>query len=352
TLVINSNKTKLISKGTSTFDGNVVVAKNNQKLTADHVTVMQNSAGQVESFTAVGKVKLTEPGMRLLGNRGKLFLKDNRKIMYKANYRIYDHHATGNAEHLEVLQDQIINMPNATYSTCAPNDQIWKLSAKQVKLNKHTGRGEAWHAKMYIKDTPIFYWPYVNFPLDKRRQTGFLLPIISSNSNDGFTLGIPWYWNIAPNYDYTFSPIYMSKRGIKFNNQFRYLTNKSLGVIRCNVLFKDREYKNYIKQKINNRGSIPANDLRYIKLFNSKNDFRYGVAYHNISDLDSLGKVYINYNRVSDDHYLRDFGKDLGQVGINSLFKVTKNHNKIHNFYGAGAYLEELLHSTSLHLEQ
>lgn len=352
TLVINSNKTKLISKGRSRFDGNVVVAKNNQKLTADHVIVIQNSAGQVESFTAVGKVKLTEPGIRLLGNRGKLFLKDNRKIMYKANYRIYDKHATGNADHLEVLQDQIINMPNATYSTCAPNEQIWKLSAKQVKLNKNTGRGEAWHAKMYIKDTPIFYWPYVNFPLDKRRQTGFLLPIISSNSNDGFTLGIPWYWNIAPNYDYTFSPIYMSKRGVKFNNQFRYLTNKSFGVIRFNFLFKDREYKNYIKQTINNRGSIQENDLRYLKLFNSKNDFRYGIAYHNISNLDSLGKVYINYNRVSDDHYLKDFGKDLGQVSINSLFKVTKNHNKINNFYGAGAYLEELLHSSSLHLEQ
>lgn len=349
TLVINADRTKLIPKGKSTFEGNVVIAKNNQKLTTERAIVTQNSEGRIASFLAIGKVKLLEPGIRLLGSKGNFIVQENYKIMYNINYRIYNRHATGDAEQLEVFEDQTMIMPNATYTTCAPNNQVWKLHAKRVKLNQVTGRGEAWHAKMYIKDVPIFYWPYVNFPLDKRRQTGFLLPIINNNTNDGFTVGLPWYWNIATNYDYTFSPIYMTKRGLKVNNQFRYLTNKSLGVIRFNFIFKDNAYKNYINEKISHRTAILDNDLRYNRLFNAKKNVRYGITYHNINYINNIGKMYINYNKVSDDHYLKDFGKDLGQVRLNSSFK---NFGKYHNLYGAGASIEELSHSSSQHLEQ
>ena len=349
TLIINSDQTKLVSKGLSSFDGNVVVAKNNQQLTADHATVQQNSNEEIESYKANGNVKLTEPGLRVIGSSAEVLQKKGYKVIYDANYRMYARHATGDASKIEIFKDNTMHMPNASYTTCKPGDNNWRLAAKKVKLNKSTGRGEAWHAKMYVKDVPIFYWPYINFPIDRRRQSGFLLPTMGSSSKHGATLGLPWYWNVAENYDYTISPFYLSKRGYKFDNQFRYLTNKSLGIFRFNILSKDKGYSNFVREKIASPGNMATNDMRYRSL--RSNNKRYAVWISNNTEIEKNWNLYVNYNKVSDSNYLQDFGQDIGQSNLNSIAKFS-NSNPANISSNSGSSLEEIMHSSSLHLEQ
>jgi LPS-assembly protein len=69
------------------------------------------------------------------------------------------------------------------------------------------------HARLRIRGIPVLYTPYINFPIDDRRKSGFLVPSIGSSDDNGFELITPYYWNIAPNLDATFYPRYMSKRG-------------------------------------------------------------------------------------------------------------------------------------------
>lgn len=308
TVIIKADQTKLINKGLSNFNGNVLIAKNNQQLTADQAKVQQNAKGEIESFTAIGNVNLIEPNMRIIGTKAEVLQKNNYKIIYQANYRLYNRHARGTSDQIEIFDDNTLHLPNASYTTCKPHSNTWCLKAKKLIINKTIGRGEAWDTKMYLKDVPIFYLPYINFPIDDRRQSGFLLPSFGINSKNGTTISTPFYVNLAENYDYTLSPIYMSHRGIKFDNKFRYLTQKSSGNWQFNFL--------------------------------STNKFRYATWITNNINITNNWNLFIKYNKVSDNNYLYDFGQDLGQI----------NQKIVNNI--AETSLEETMQNSSLHLEQ
>ena len=78
-------------------------------------------------------------------------------------------------------------------------------------MNKITGKGTANNAWMEFKGTPVFYSPYLSFPIDNRRLSGFLAPSFGSTKNSGFRFSAPYYWNIAPNYDATLIPRELNK---------------------------------------------------------------------------------------------------------------------------------------------
>ena len=80
-----------------------------------------------------------------------------------------------------------------------------------------------------VKDIPVLYTPYIYFPIDDRRQSGFLPPTIGTGSDTGFMLVTPYYFNLAPNYDATLYPRYMAKHGLLMEGEFRYLTKSSEG---------------------------------------------------------------------------------------------------------------------------
>ena len=127
-----------------------------------------------------------------------------------------------------------VNLVNANYTSCPPNDNTWMLHGDHLTLNKEKGRGKAKNVKLTVRDTPILYLPYITFPIDSRRQSGFLYPNIGSTSNSGLSFSLPYYWNIAPNMDATITPKLLSKRGIDLQNELRYLSKKSHGQLNFN----------------------------------------------------------------------------------------------------------------------
>ncbi|MCQ5167731.1 putative LPS assembly protein LptD, partial [Roseburia hominis] len=82
----------------------------------------------------------------------------------------------------------------------------------------------ATNVTLRVKDIPILYTPYIYFPIDDRRQSGFLPPTIGTSTDTGFTLVTPYYFNLAPNYDATLYPRYMSKRGMLVEGEFLHST--------------------------------------------------------------------------------------------------------------------------------
>src|SRR5258705_340208 len=86
-----------------------------------------------------------------------------------------------------------------------------------------TARGNAESPRLRFFDVPIIGAPAASFPLENKRRTGLLAPYYSQSSQRGFEVAVPYYWNIAPEYDDTITPVYMTKRGTQLKNQFRYL---------------------------------------------------------------------------------------------------------------------------------
>ncbi|WP_018873401.1 LPS-assembly protein LptD [Thioalkalivibrio sp. ALJ16] len=129
---------------------------------------------------------------------------------------------------------------DAEYTTCPVGNDSWWLRTGDLELDRESGVGVARNATIRFKGVPIAYTPYINFPLDDRRKTGFLLPSIGTGGRTGLDIATPWYWNIAPNYDATFTPRVMADRGVKLGTEFRYLQPRHEGVLDVRYLPNDR----------------------------------------------------------------------------------------------------------------
>ena len=201
--------------------------------------------------------------------------------------------ATGNAERVDFEGENHIRLSGATYSTCKPGDRDWYLRASEMFLDYDRDVGDATHASVWFKDVPIFYTPVASFSLNHGRHSGFLHPFFSTSTKNGLDVTTPYYWSIAPNYDATFNPRYMSKRGFQLGAEARYLDYNYNGITRL-------EY-------------VPHDEI-------AKRE-RYA---YNIQHQHKLGRGFsstINWNGVSDDHYWEDMSSRLLQTSQTQLAK-------------------------------
>ena len=131
------------------------------------------------------------------------------------------------------------------------NDPDWELHAREIDLDINGGIGTAHGVKLDFKGVPILYAPYFSSPIDGRRKSGFLTPDISERDRTGFDLSVPYYLNLAPNYDLTLEPRYMSKRGMQLDSDFRYLQRNSEGQLGFEYLPNDDELDNATRSYVN-----------------------------------------------------------------------------------------------------
>ncbi|MDD2744361.1 MAG: LPS-assembly protein LptD [Rhodocyclaceae bacterium] len=189
----------------------------------------------------------------------------------------------GHAERVDFEGENQIRLRDATYSTCKPDDTAWYLKGSQVHLDYDEDVGEARHASVWFLGVPIFYSPVASFPLNQQRKSGFLHASFGTTTNTGLDYTIPYYWNIAPNYDVTFNPRYMSKRGIQLGANINYLDYNYSGRTRLEYMPDDK---------------IAGRD-RYGYNIQHQHNFGRGVS------------GLINWNGVSDDAYWEDLSSKL-----------------------------------------
>ncbi len=115
---------------------------------------------------------------------------------------------------------------DATYTTCPAGDSGWYLRASTYHADYEQNSGNVSNSLLYFQNVPFFYTPYAFFPLDKNRHSGFLAPSFGSSKLNGFQAAIPYYFNLAPNYDATVTPMIYGKRGTSLNTDLRYLGNE------------------------------------------------------------------------------------------------------------------------------
>ncbi|MGA7179136.1 MAG: LPS-assembly protein LptD [Thiobacillaceae bacterium] len=135
----------------------------------------------------------------------------------------------GHADRADFQDQDHFSLKQALYTTCPIDDEAWKLNVNDLDIDQAKNVGTAHGALLTFQDVPLLYTPWMNFPLDNKRKSGLLAPTFGTTSANGVEFTLPYYFNLAPNYDATFSPRYLSKRGLQLGGEGRYLMDSYKG---------------------------------------------------------------------------------------------------------------------------
>ncbi|NNE24854.1 MAG: LPS-assembly protein LptD, partial [Rhizobiales bacterium] len=91
---------------------------------------------------------------------------------------------------------------------------LWELKSDEATHNEEEGVIYHRNATMEFAGVPVFYTPWLSHPdPTNKRHSGFLVPSFFISNSLGFGAEIPYFWELAPNYDITFRPLLTSKQG-------------------------------------------------------------------------------------------------------------------------------------------
>lgn len=276
-----------------TLSGAAVIRYGDRELQARDI-VYRQQRGEIE---ASGGIRFTSPDLLVTGDSALLQSGEQRGTLRGITYALPNQHARGAAGLLSLEGASRLRLEKASYTTCAPGNRDWLLSAGEVEIDHDDGTVTAHDAKLTFKRLPILYTPYISFPLDDRRKTGLLFPKVGTTEQTGIDISIPWYWNIAPNRDATFTPRVMSERGTMLGGEFRFLTAHSNGILQAEYLPSDDSFNNQ--------------DRSFVSLR------------HNANPTPRL-ETYINAGDVSDPQYFEDLGNDLVESSQTNLERTAR----------------------------
>lgn len=223
------------SKDTLQFLGNVSLSRENQKISADQIYLFKRP----DHLQASGNILYSDPLYSLTAEQLELNDTDHSGVFGQAEFQLYENHLRGSAQKIIRFDAEHSELHDVTYTTCDPQQNAWALNASKLELDQQNGQGTAHHAVLRIADVPVFYFPWLRFPINNQRLSGFLTPTLAHSSNDGDQLALPFYWNMAENYDMTINPVWYSKRGLQLNTENRYLFNDHSGQLLLSWLDDD-----------------------------------------------------------------------------------------------------------------
>lgn len=287
---ISADEAKVETDKTTAFKGKVSIIRGTRQLDADSTTY--NHA--TDDLHAQGNVEITDKNFTIQGNTALLNLETEQGEISATRYHTGRKGAHGTADKIIIHSKDRYTLDNATYTTCPADkdgDLDWNFTASTLKIDNETRQGQATNAVLRFKGVPMFYFPYLRFPLGEERLSGFLYPTFGVSDEHGTEIAVPYYWNIAPNLDATFTPHSLSRRGVKLDTEFRYLTEGSNGIVSYDILPDD---------------SVFGDDREKFSWLHT------GVAGHGWT-------TNINYNYVSDDEYLNDFSSNLASSSLTHL---------------------------------
>lgn len=271
-----------VTEGTLFFSGNVRVQQGYRFVTADEVQIDR----QNETAVASGQVTLREPGIVLTGAKIRYDSISERADLTDAQYVLHTRQLSGTAQALTRQATGDIDITEGAMTFCAPDDPSWVLQASEITIDPDRGEGQAWGAKLRVAGVPVFYLPWVRFPVDSRRKTGLLFPDLGSDSRGGIDMTQPIYFNLAPNYDALYRPRHIEERGLLHQAQGRWLS-ESIGYWEASGgwIGDDSKYQD-------DNPNIDSDRW----LIHTEHKGQFGAAW----------RTKINFNRVSDPEYVKD----------------------------------------------
>ena len=273
--------------------GNAELRRAGQAFYADHLLYRQDT----REVTADGNVRVEQNGDTVSGMHLEYNLNTRVGDMTLSEYSLSSGLAHGTAKELHMDGKSNYSLRDVTYTSCPVGQEDWMLDMGRFDIDRATEIGTAHNATVEFKGVPILYSPWMDFPLKGQRKSGMLAPIYGSTSTGGPELTLPIYLNLAPNYDATLAPRFISRRGTMLNDEFRYLHGSYLAKVQLDTL-QDQQ-----------TGTRRTHE-----------------AYAHTQDLGNGFADAVTLEKVSDDAYYRDLATSVSstsQVNLPRTGQVT-----------------------------
>ncbi len=295
-----SDGSVLVEAGRGEFDGN-----NQQALIEGGIDIrfadtwLQADQGIVDKLAGIvelsGNIRLRQSGLSIGATSASVNTANAYSQLQNTSYVLHALAARGSADQLIFDQTENLLLINqGTYTVCEPGDDTWLLAGETIELNQNSGRGSGRNIVLRVKNIPLFYTPYISFPINDERSSGILYPSIGSTREGGFDYEQPYYFNLAPNYDATLSPRLMSERGLMLGLEGRYLGNNGNSQINLNYLHDDAKFD---PTTLNLPGTQSPPQAK-----------RWQINYQGAATFSEHWTAEANFSAISDFDYFQDFG--------------------------------------------
>ena len=307
--IINKNKESVVIA-----KGDVEVIQGKEILRADYLEFNKKT----NIVYAKGNVSiLDEDGVVYFADYAEIDkgfqngLTKNISILFPDNSRVA-------ASSGQRFKGKISKLKKALYTACNCDDPnknpTWQIKAQEITHDSNRKKIKYKNAFLEFLGFPVAYAPYYSHPDPSvKRQSGFLVPKYTSNSELGSIFSTPYYFFLSPYKDLTIEPISISSQRPVIFGQYRQAFYN--GELNIEGSFTNAERRTRSATYSNkNRGHI------FIKGNFDHNDFwRYGF----------------NIKRSTDDTYLRRYLFEGATDRLKSDFFI-EGFDQRHYFYATG----------------
>lgn len=248
----------------------------------------------MRTVDALGNVHYDDNQVILKGPKAWSNLNTKDTNVWQGDYQMVGRQGRGTADLMKQRgENRYTILENGSFTSCLPGSDTRSVVGSEVIHDREEQVAEIWNARFKLGSVPIFYSPYLQLPVGDKRRSGFLIPNAKYSTKNGVEFSLPYYWNIAPNFDATITPHYMNKRGgVMWENEFRYLTQLGSGLTEFDYLPSDKVYED--------DHSSDSNSRRWLFYWNHS-----GV-------IDQVWRLNADYTKVSDPDYFNDFSSKYG----------------------------------------
>jgi LPS-assembly protein len=291
--VIDGSQLELSADGLIVVSGGIQVLQEAAQVSAGKGSYDQNR----NVLLLQDDIRIRKPGMLLTANSARLDEMAARSELETASYVLHESGIRGTARVIIYTDaDGIITINNGEFTRCEPGDNSWSIAGNRIQLDQAAGRGTARSVTLQVRDVPVFYLPWVSFPINDERVSGLLAPTIGNTRHGGLDIAAPYYLNLAPHYDMTLTPRMQTERGALLGVEGRYQGKAHQQVLEMHYLPNDKLY-DPVGSTIPGSNSPPVPD-------------RWHLSYELQGRLAPGWSASVDYEAVSDTHYFQDLSSN------------------------------------------
>ena len=268
-----------------TATGSVVIFSPTYYLSADKI-IFNKENETFELFNNVLIIKdnniQTQSEYAFVDLKQDLF-NQNPTFLYERDNRIWVNSKTSTKE------KDLIQLDSSIISSCDCLDPLWSIRASSADYDTEDKWINAYNPRLYIKNVPVFYSPYLGFPTDKTRRTGLLLPTIGFSGDEGLYYSQPIFFAAAQNYDFELIPQIRTNRGYGSYLYYRYADSiNSTLEIKTGVFKENKDYAEENKLTNDLHYGLDIDYKRKNIFSNSKNDDGLFTSINYLNDIEYI----------------------------------------------------------------
>lgn len=292
---VDANGAHMSEGQTVRLNGDVVITQSSRRLKAGQM--LYDKQGDEAALT--GGVEIRQPGAVIRGDEARVSMSKNQATFSGGDFVLHETHLRGAAQTIEQTSTGKVILHQGSLTSCEPGSQTWLLEGEQLQIDPQSAQGSGRDITVRIAGVPVFYTPYIIFPVGSERQSGLLFPTIGM-SNGKLDFAQPWYWNIAPNLDATLTPRFAGGHGALLETEVRYLHRRANNELRLAYLPNDAAELTEHERALIDQGTQEA------EIHPFKDNERWLVNWQQQGGFDLPWYSKVDYSQASDIDYLRD----------------------------------------------